>query len=1060
MSGPLPANDFPVLALANPSASLPAGQPIVGNLYHGPMLLAQTEVIFDPSTPPPFADRAQMQTPRRHGVLKITNIPYTISIPEMHQFIGKYLPMSHLIDAHILGYPTHIIMERSTGKTMDCYMEIKSPEMAAADWEHAFGTKQMRIPKIGQRNVEVSLSSHAELMKDIFPRAKCIVWDDDENGSPKLIPNRDIYSSGFNGFITTEELTCMARHAEYPQRSQFAARSMHRAYECMISTTYKFPWYAATLYTMRHVQEIFKTYKRQLDHLIGRLTSPGMQREVGLDNKLLMDLIFAGLNTPGFSERQKGLIADTCIVLGTGFPVSKHARTWPFQTLSVHPHQLSEQDVAMWLDVFSIGVAVIESQNRPFIGISSFLRVIRDSNAHILFVPTEEGLDLKRAQFAILELKMLSTIMEYGWNVYLPQMGIDPTTLFDSPTTQAIKNSLVEDNAPVGPVTPPAFVGNSTTLTETGAYVVDDSGHREPATDNVASDNIEDDFEFIQAGATGVSSDSFNDPEQALAAMRQVVDEVREAPPAEQDSHANLGRADFSPEANGSGAGQNEIVAGNVNDAPVARYVPPARRTSNYGAVLLAPTLPPPNLNPESPPFEPTRAYTYPLGHAPYLPVATAFAGPGLGNGDFTTSPARISTRRVPSIHSHDGGDKGKGKESALSSPAARVRLQPAPFLGQSAPILGAASGFSAGQGQVFPQGQILTYGQPQGMTYGQPQGPTAQYLQGLAANAAQRHGIEMRDPNNGNLFSTLRPAAPIGSTTGNVTAGIGNGSIPPGTGPPLYLPRTRPGPTVVPNHGTDGTGRTFDDTLDDWFAESTDEPTRMAILAGMNMRTASASTLVPPTTPPPAYAIPNARLRRSPGREHLHTTYEFDQDLHMSQAEGMPFGRVGPSVPTTFARPFGSYTSAPSTPARGALRSPIRNVPRTPGSGPLRGAASSEDPDTSGGVRDPGSLMRNSWTIRSPVDNIRYRNVGVIGDGSPLRRVNAAAAAGRAGPLGTTAATASTASSPAPMSSQPSLPQLYTTTETTAQEHARRVAMHRERMLRQYIIDEEEDSD
>jgi hypothetical protein len=140
----------------------------------------------------------------------------------MHQFIGKYLPMSHLIDAHILGYPTHIIMERSTGKTMDSYMEIKSPEMAAADWEHAFGTKQMRIPKIGQRNVEVSISSQAELMKDIFPRAKCILWDNDANGAPKLIPNRDMYSSGFNGFITTEELTCMARHAETPQRVSIA----------------------------------------------------------------------------------------------------------------------------------------------------------------------------------------------------------------------------------------------------------------------------------------------------------------------------------------------------------------------------------------------------------------------------------------------------------------------------------------------------------------------------------------------------------------------------------------------------------------------------------------------------------------------------------------------------------------------------------------------------------------------------------------------------------------------------------------------------------------------
>jgi hypothetical protein len=546
---------------------------------------------------------------------------------------------------------------------------------------------------------------------------------------------------------------------------------------------------------MSHVLEIFKTYMRQLSTLIGRLTSPNMQREVGLDNKLLMDLIFAGLNTPGFSERQKGLIVDTCIVVGTGFPVSKHARTWPFQTLSVPPHKLSDQDVAMWLELLYLGMNAMESQGRPFIGISSYLQVVRDSNGHILFVPTEEGLELKRAQFAILEKRMMRELIDYGWNVYLPQMGIGLSTRFPSPMAQATKNSLFVNTAHVNPVAPSAFAGNSTSARETGAYVVDESGHREPASNNAGSDNLEDDFEFIQAGATGVSSDSFNDPERALAAMRQVVDEVREAPPADQDDHGPPGRANFIPEANGTGAGLNDMAPNNARNATVARYVPPARRTSNYGALLPAP-----NLNPESSPFEPTRAHTQQLANPQYLPVATAFAGPGLGNGDFTTSPPRISPRRGSSINSNSF-DQGQGKESALTAPAAGVRLQ-------AAPNLGATFGSSAGQGQVFPQGQILTYGQPQG--------PAAQYIQGVAANAAQRRGVTVSDPNNGNVLRTLRPAAPIESAAGKVSADVGNGSILPGTDHPLYRPRTRPGNAA--NHGTDGTGRTFDDTLDDWL--------------------------------------------------------------------------------------------------------------------------------------------------------------------------------------------------------------------------------------------------
>lgn len=101
---------------------------------------------------------------------------------------------------------------------MDCYIEIVSPEAAAEDWERAFGLKLMRLPKIGQRNVTVELSNQAELMKDLFPRAISIHWDVEENGVPKSYPNRDVYSSGFKGFLTNEELTCMVRHAEAPQR--------------------------------------------------------------------------------------------------------------------------------------------------------------------------------------------------------------------------------------------------------------------------------------------------------------------------------------------------------------------------------------------------------------------------------------------------------------------------------------------------------------------------------------------------------------------------------------------------------------------------------------------------------------------------------------------------------------------------------------------------------------------------------------------------------------------------------------------------------------------------
>ena len=68
------------------------------------------------------------------------------------------------------------------------------------------------------RVVDVHVASQAELMRDLFPLAKCVVWDVENNGAPKQIANRDRYASGFSRFLSREELDCMVRHAEAPQR--------------------------------------------------------------------------------------------------------------------------------------------------------------------------------------------------------------------------------------------------------------------------------------------------------------------------------------------------------------------------------------------------------------------------------------------------------------------------------------------------------------------------------------------------------------------------------------------------------------------------------------------------------------------------------------------------------------------------------------------------------------------------------------------------------------------------------------------------------------------------
>ena len=72
-------------------------------------------------------------------------------------------------------------------------------------------------PKMAQRIVNVEISSQGELMKEIFPRAKSVIWDQ-VTGIPVMIKLIDGFCSGFRGFLTGEELNNVVRFAETPQR--------------------------------------------------------------------------------------------------------------------------------------------------------------------------------------------------------------------------------------------------------------------------------------------------------------------------------------------------------------------------------------------------------------------------------------------------------------------------------------------------------------------------------------------------------------------------------------------------------------------------------------------------------------------------------------------------------------------------------------------------------------------------------------------------------------------------------------------------------------------------
>ncbi|PGH13207.1 hypothetical protein AJ79_03764 [Helicocarpus griseus UAMH5409] len=295
----------------------------------------------------PFDHGARDSLPPKFGVIKITNIPYSVTKHEILQFLGRNArPLTP-----DMGCPVHIIMERSTGKTMDCYVEF--PTKADADntlnWiNRCLDTFQ--TPKLGNRHVVVRASSQDELLKDLFPRAKNVDWRD---GIPYVRSKKEKFCSGFQGFLTGEEIFCTVRHAEVPHRSPYCAKCLQRPYENMTSTLYKFPWYATMHYTVEDRNQLFSATLRLLHALV-----PQVERgkTIGLDSRLVGELLEAGLRCPVFNERQKFVLNIAAKNYGAATTTSPTARFWPFDALT-RKHNATEDHVLQYAELIAAGAA-------------------------------------------------------------------------------------------------------------------------------------------------------------------------------------------------------------------------------------------------------------------------------------------------------------------------------------------------------------------------------------------------------------------------------------------------------------------------------------------------------------------------------------------------------------------------------------------------------------------------------------------------------------------------------------------------------------------------------
>lgn len=146
------------------------------------------------------------------GANVVLQIPYGATQPEIIAFLGRNSKM--LNDKQ---EPVHIIMDRVSSKTNDAYVEFLTLDDAVNTVDrHNGNNAKGRVARLGDRPIEVELSSQSQLMADLFPVATGVTW---HGSRPEIQPmNPREPWTNFKTFVTDEEMTMLIKHVEVPNR--------------------------------------------------------------------------------------------------------------------------------------------------------------------------------------------------------------------------------------------------------------------------------------------------------------------------------------------------------------------------------------------------------------------------------------------------------------------------------------------------------------------------------------------------------------------------------------------------------------------------------------------------------------------------------------------------------------------------------------------------------------------------------------------------------------------------------------------------------------------------
>lgn len=168
----------------------------------------------------PFYNPFQNIPRENHGVIRFIGIPFTTTKNELLAAVGLRTRVVTM-PAGTSYHAVHIIMDRSTGRTGDGFVEIYDTENAESLVARMNAHAQLgRGIRIGRRIVEVRLSSQEELMQNLFPLAYNVQWT---YNIPQVIETRAEHSDEkviprFSGFCSLEELNMLIMFVETPTR--------------------------------------------------------------------------------------------------------------------------------------------------------------------------------------------------------------------------------------------------------------------------------------------------------------------------------------------------------------------------------------------------------------------------------------------------------------------------------------------------------------------------------------------------------------------------------------------------------------------------------------------------------------------------------------------------------------------------------------------------------------------------------------------------------------------------------------------------------------------------